>query len=55
MTEKKQPWEWSESEWRALVGRVRAGRSYCPDRWLGGARCAVGGLSKSALLKSSVI
>lgn len=41
MTEKKQPWEWSEPEWRAIVGRVRAGRSYCPDRWPGGARCAV--------------
>lgn len=33
--------EWDEATWRAAVGRVRAGRSLRPDRWPGGARCAV--------------
>lgn len=39
------PWEWDEPTWRDHVGRVRAGRSllpeHLPDRWPGGARCAV--------------
>jgi peptidoglycan/xylan/chitin deacetylase (PgdA/CDA1 family) len=36
-----QPWEWPEEHWRALVNQVRAGRSYKPKSWKGGARCAV--------------
>lgn len=41
MSEPLQPWQWPESEWRAKVNRVRAGRSYRPSGWPGGARCAV--------------
>jgi peptidoglycan/xylan/chitin deacetylase (PgdA/CDA1 family) len=37
----KKPWEWSEPEWRRIVGRARAGRSLAPGSWPGGARCAV--------------
>ena len=36
-----EPWQWSEEHWRAIVGRVRAGRTLRPDRWPNGARCAV--------------
>lgn len=36
-----EPHEWDEPTWRAIVGRVRAGRSLLPARWPGGARCAV--------------
>ncbi len=35
------PWDWSEPEWRRIVGRARAGRSLAPTSWPGGARCAV--------------
>jgi len=35
------PWEWSEPQWRKIVGRARAGRSLAPKSWPGGARCAV--------------
>jgi peptidoglycan/xylan/chitin deacetylase (PgdA/CDA1 family) len=35
------PWEWSEPEWRRIVGRARAGRSLRPTRWPEGARCCV--------------
>lgn len=35
------PHLWPEAEWRARVGRIRAGRSLLPTRWPGGARCAV--------------
>lgn len=35
------PWEWSEPQWRRIVGRARAGRSLRPKAWPGGARCAV--------------
>jgi peptidoglycan/xylan/chitin deacetylase (PgdA/CDA1 family) len=35
------PWEWSEPQWRHVVGRARAGRSLAPRTWPGGARCAV--------------
>jgi peptidoglycan/xylan/chitin deacetylase (PgdA/CDA1 family) len=35
------PWEWSEPEWRRIVGRARAGRSLRPSSWPGGARCCV--------------
>ncbi len=41
MTDEKNPWEWSEAEWRGRVERVRAGRSYRPATWKNGARCAV--------------
>jgi peptidoglycan/xylan/chitin deacetylase (PgdA/CDA1 family) len=37
----KKPWEWSEPDWRRIVGRARAGRSLAPKSWPGGARCAV--------------
>jgi peptidoglycan/xylan/chitin deacetylase (PgdA/CDA1 family) len=36
-----EPWQWPEEHWRKLVGRVRAGRTYRPKTWKGGARCAV--------------
>jgi peptidoglycan/xylan/chitin deacetylase (PgdA/CDA1 family) len=35
------PWEWTEPQWREIVGRARAGRSLRPKAWPGGARCAV--------------
>jgi peptidoglycan/xylan/chitin deacetylase (PgdA/CDA1 family) len=35
------PWEWTENQWRTIVGRARAGRSLAPKAWPGGARCAV--------------
>lgn len=35
------PHDWTEAEWRALVGQVRAGRSLKPPHWPNGARCAV--------------
>jgi len=35
------PWDWSEPQWRKIVGRARAGRSLRPATWPGGARCAV--------------
>lgn len=35
-----EPWRMEESEWRAKVGRVRAGRSLQPSAWPGGTRCA---------------
>jgi peptidoglycan/xylan/chitin deacetylase (PgdA/CDA1 family) len=38
---KRQPWEWSEAEWRRITGRARAGRSLRPHGWPGGARCCV--------------
>lgn len=41
MTQTKEPWQWTEAEWRAKVERVRAGRSLRPTSWPGGARCAV--------------
>lgn len=34
-------WNWPEERWRAVVNRVRAGRSLKPALWPGGARCAV--------------
>jgi peptidoglycan/xylan/chitin deacetylase (PgdA/CDA1 family) len=36
-----EPWQWPEPHWRKLVNQVRAGRSYRPNKWKGGARCAV--------------
>lgn len=41
MNDRPPPWLWPESDWRALVGRVRAGRRLQPSRWKNGARCAV--------------
>ena len=35
------PWQWPEERWRDIVNRVRAGRPLRPQRWPGGARCAV--------------
>ena len=35
------PWQWPEERWRAIVGRVRAGRPLRPQAWPGGARSAV--------------
>lgn len=35
------PHEWDEPTWRGLVDQVRAGQNLLPDRWPGGARCAV--------------
>jgi peptidoglycan/xylan/chitin deacetylase (PgdA/CDA1 family) len=35
-----QPWQWPEAHWRKLVDQVRAGRTYRPASWPGGARCA---------------
>ena len=36
-----QPWQWEDEHWRKLVGHVRAGRTYRPKSWKGGARCAL--------------
>ncbi len=35
------PWQWEEPQWRAIVDKVRAGRSLKPERWKDGARVAV--------------
>ncbi|MDP6709101.1 MAG: polysaccharide deacetylase [Alphaproteobacteria bacterium] len=35
------PWQWQEQRWRAIVDKVRAGRSLKPTQWKDGARCAV--------------
>ena len=42
MTEQKplEPWQWPEAHWRKLIDQVRAGRTYRPKSWPGGARCA---------------
>jgi peptidoglycan/xylan/chitin deacetylase (PgdA/CDA1 family) len=34
-------WKWPESRWRAIVGKVRAGRSLLPAAWPDGAKVAV--------------
>jgi len=36
-----EPWQWPETTWRSIVGKVRAGRSLKPSRWKDGARVAV--------------
>jgi peptidoglycan-N-acetylglucosamine deacetylase len=36
-----EPWQWPEGQWRAIVNRVRAGKTYRPKGWKGDARCAV--------------
>ncbi len=35
------PQDWTEAEWRGLVGRVRAGRRLAPASWPGGKRAAL--------------
>ena len=35
-----EPWQWPEKHWRGLVNHVRAGKTYRPRSWKGGARCA---------------
>lgn len=37
----EKPWQWDEARWRAIVGKVRAGRSLKPRAWPNGARVAV--------------
>lgn len=37
----ERPWEMTEDEWNAILGRVRAGRRLKPASWPGGARFAV--------------
>jgi len=39
-TSKLEPWQWPEEHWRGLVNQVRAGKTYRPRTWKGGARCA---------------
>ena len=39
-TSKLDPWQWPEKHWRGLVNQVRAGKTYRPKTWKGGARCA---------------
>lgn len=36
-----EPWKMSETQWRAAVGTVRAGRALQPETWPGNSRCAV--------------
>ena len=40
-TDDELPWQWQEQRWRAVVDKVRAGRSMKPDAWKDGARVAV--------------
>ena len=40
-TDDELPWQWQEPRWRAIVDKVRAGRSMKPDTWKDGARVAV--------------
>lgn len=40
-TDDEPPWQWQEQRWRAVVDKVRAGRSMKPDTWKDGARVAV--------------
>ncbi|MDX2157913.1 MAG: polysaccharide deacetylase [Hyphomicrobiaceae bacterium] len=39
--EPAEAWAWPEERWRAIVAKVRAGRSLRPASWPGGARTAV--------------
>ncbi len=36
-----EPWQWPDAHWKKLINQVRAGRSYRPDKWKNGARCAL--------------
>jgi len=38
--ERVEPWQWSEQQWRRIVGHVRAGASLRPKAWKDDARCA---------------
>ena len=40
-TKPLEPWQWPEAHWRKLVDQVRAGQTYRPKTWKGGARCAI--------------
>ncbi len=35
------PWQWEDDRWRAVINKVRAGRTLKPDSWKGGAKVAV--------------
>lgn len=41
MSATKAPWQMTESAWRKIVNRVRAGRTLHPQSWPDDARCAV--------------
>ena len=41
MPDQPDSWRWPEERWRAIVNKIRAGRSLKPKSWKGGARCAV--------------
>ena len=41
LPEQAESWQWPDEHWRAIVNKVRAGRSLKPDVWKDGARCAV--------------
>jgi peptidoglycan-N-acetylglucosamine deacetylase len=41
LPQQPEAWQWPEEKWRAIVGKIRAGRSLKPESWKGGARCAV--------------
>lgn len=36
-----EPWQWPDQQWRAIVDKVRAGRSLKPKSWKNGSKCAV--------------
>jgi peptidoglycan-N-acetylglucosamine deacetylase len=38
----QQPWQWPESKWRAVSGKIRPGKALKPRAWKDGARVAVG-------------
>jgi peptidoglycan-N-acetylglucosamine deacetylase len=41
MTDRElQPWQWTETHWRAILNQVRAGRALRPKNWPEGAQCA---------------
>jgi len=40
-SESELPWQWEEETWRAIVEKVRAGRSLKPPAWKNGAHVAV--------------
>ncbi|MGI9409806.1 MAG: polysaccharide deacetylase family protein [Hyphomicrobiaceae bacterium] len=41
LPEQAESWQWPDEKWRAIVNKVRAGRSLKPSVWKDGARCAV--------------
>jgi peptidoglycan-N-acetylglucosamine deacetylase len=36
-----EPWQWPEEQWRRIINKVRAGRTFRPAAWKDNARCAV--------------